>query len=323
MPLATPARSIEPASPSARIRFIDAHHHLWDPDTAPYPWMSSGARKFMGDTTPVCGRYLLADFRQEASAVDLIGSVHLQCGRRPGDPVAETAWVAAQAQRAGFPIAIVGFCDLGDPAAADILARHSAFPAFRGVRHMLNWGEDQQYRLCERSDLMANPSWRRGFDALARHGLSFDLQVNAWQLTDAAALARAYPDTRIILNHAGLPIDRSTEGLARWRDGLAALAACPNVDAKISGLGMTDPQWTEQSLRPIVETVIAAFGVERCMFGSNFPIDRLYAPYSRYMEVYRSLTAGFSAAARDALFWRTAARAYRIDLPPAATGHLS
>ena len=122
---------------------------------------------------------------------------------------------------------------------------------------------------------------------------------------------------------AGLPIDRSTEGLARWRDGLAALAACPNVDAKISGLGMTDPQWTEQSLRPIVETVIAAFGVERCMFGSNFPIDRLYAPYSRYMEVYRSLTAGFSAAARDALFWRTAARAYRIDLPPAATGHLS
>jgi len=318
MPSVTPARSTEPASPSTRLRFIDAHHHLWDPDTAPYPWMGSGARKFMGDTAPVCRRYLLADFRQEAAAVDLIGSVHLQCGRQPDDPVAETAWIAAQAERAGFPIAIVGFCNLAEPAAPDILARHAAYPAFRGVRHMLNWGEDEQHRLCDRGDYLGDRAWRRGFEALTRHGLSFDLQVNAWQLAEAAALARAYPQTPIILNHAGLPIDRSADGLAQWRDGLAALAACPNVDAKISGLGMTDPHWTGQSLAPIVTAVIAAFGVERCMFGSNFPIDRLYAPYSRYIDAYRSLTAGFTDRERDALFWRTAARAYRMNL--ASTG---
>ncbi len=307
-----PATSIE----AAPIAVIDAHHHLWQPGAGRYPWMQAGDSKFMGDPAPVCTNYEMADFRAEAAAagVDLKASVHLQCGRDVTDPLVETAWIQQQADAARHPIAIIGY---GNPAQPDfdaLLDRHAAYPGFRGIRHMLNWGETERYRLCDRGDYMQDAAWLAGLRRLGARGYSFDLQVNVWQLEEAAIAARALPELRIILNHAGMPFEYRDAGLGVWRRGIAALAACPNTAAKVSGLGMVDPAWDAASVRPLFDFMLEAFGPARLMFASNFPIDRLYGSYGRVYGAYRALAADLSTEERRALFFDTAQAIYRPAL---------
>lgn len=296
------------------LQIIDAHHHWWDP-AAGYPWMRAGAAKFMGDTAPVCQRYEVEDFQREVAAegIELLASVHLQCGRDPQNPAAETAWVQQQAERGGRPVAIVGYAHLADPQLDAWLDRHAAHAGFRGVRQMLNWGDDDRLRLCDRGDYLDDPAWQRGFARLGDRGLSFDLQVNPWQLADAARLAERYPGTTLVVNHAGLPFDDAGSGLAVWQDGMRRLAANPSVCVKFSGLGMVDPHWTADRVRPLFEFLLDRFGADRMMFASNFPIDRLYKRYGEIYGLYSSLSAGLAPPQRAALFAGTAARIYRID----------
>src|SRR5690606_34444090 len=126
---------------------------------------------------------------------------------------------------------------------------------------------------------MRDPLWREGYAQLAPAGLHFDLQTPWWHLDEAAELAADFPTTTIILNHAGLPSDRSPEALAAWRAALDRLARQPNVVAKISGIGMPGKAWTLELQQPVIDGVIAAFGVERCAFASNFPVDSLCASF--------------------------------------------
>ena len=304
-----PATSIE----AAPLEIVDAHHHIWQPGEGRYPWMQAGNAKFMGDPAPVCTNYEMKDLRAEAATagVKLLGSVHLQCGRDLSDPVVETAWVQQQADAAGHPIAIIGY---GNPALPDfdaLLDRHTAYPSFRGIRHMLNWGETDRYRLCDRGDYLQDAAWRGGLGRLAARGYSFDLQVNVWQLDEAAAMAQALPDLRIILNHAGMPFEYRDAGFSVWQRGIAALAACGNVAAKFSGLGMVDPAWDAASVRPLFEFMLEKFGAARMMFASNFPIDRLYGSYARVYDAYRALAADLGASEQQLLFHDTAQAIYR------------
>lgn len=124
-------------------------------------------------------------------------------------------------------------------------------------------------------------------------------------------LAEAYPDTQIILNHTGMQVD-GPDHFDRWREGLADLAAAPNVACKISGLGMGDHEWTVESFRPYVESAIEAFGVERCMFASNFPVDKLFSTYAELFDAFREITRDYSRDERLALFHDNAARFYRL-----------
>jgi predicted TIM-barrel fold metal-dependent hydrolase len=133
----------------------------------------------------------------------------------------------------------------------------------------------------------------------------------------AAELAAAHPDVQVIVNHAGMPTDRDKAGLKAWRDGLALLAERPNVACKISGLAMIDRGWTVDSLRPFVLRVIETFGPERCMFASNFPVEKVHGAFGAFYEAYDTITADFGEAERVLLFGETAARVYR--LPPLTT----
>ncbi|WP_219209692.1 amidohydrolase family protein [Variovorax boronicumulans] len=304
---------------AAPLRIVDAHHHLWDPAEGRHPWMRAGVTKFMGDTAPVCHRYEVQDLQAEARAaepvpIELLGSVHLQCGRNPQDPVEESAWVQQQADRSGLPIAIVGYASLADPQLDALLARHAAAaPGFRGVRQMLNWGDQDRMRLCERGDWLSDAAWQRGFALLGERGLSFDLQVNPWQLTAAARVAERHPGTAVVVNHAGLPFDYRGQGLIEWQNGMRHLAALPSVSVKFSGLGMVDPHWSAASVRRVFDFLLAHFGVARMMFASNFPIDRLYRSYGQVFQSYGELCAGLDPTAREALFSGTASRVYRLD----------
>ena len=146
------------------------------------------------------------------------------------------------------------------------------------------------------------------FRSLKKYDFSFDLQVYPPQMGDAVALAQTHPDTSIILCHTGMPLDRDPDSLKLWRDGMKALAAQPNVTVKISGLGMFDHSWSVDSIRPYVLETIDHFGTERCMFGSNFPVDKLYSSFAAIYDAFKDITSGFSRAEQEALFAGNAER---------------
>ncbi len=159
---------------------------------------------------------------------------------------------------------------------------------------------------------MTDQRWRAGFGRLAGLGLRFDLQTPWWHLGEAATLAADYPDTPIILNHTGLPADRSPEGLAGWRAAMAELALRPNVSVKISGLGQPGRAWTVDANRGIIRTVIDLFGVDRCMFASNFPVDSLCGSFADIFGGFEASVADLTEPEREALFSGNARRIYGI-----------
>ena len=197
-----------------------------------------------------------------------------------------------------------------------VLEGHARHKNLRGIRHAVNWHPDTRKTYVNRPDLIRTEAWRRGFGLLRRFGLSFDLQLYPAQMVGAAALAHAYPDVLIILNHAGMPVDRDEEGLRLWRRGMQQLATADNVVVKISGLGTVDPKWTVESIRPFVLQTIEAFGVARSMFASNFPVDKLFSDFDTLYAAFHEITAGFSVEERRMLFHDNAARYYRLlDVP--------
>jgi len=159
---------------------------------------------------------------------------------------------------------------------------------------------------------LAETDWRAGFGKLARHGLSFDLQLYPSQMAEAVELADAHPDIPLIINHAGLPTDRDEAGMAVWRAGLKALAERPQVSIKISGLGITDRAWTPDSIRPVVLECIDIFGARRAMFASDFPVERVHGAFDAFYSAFDAITADFTAEERDRLFAANAEAIYRI-----------
>ena len=296
------------------IAFVDAHQHFQDIETHYYPWLCDVDRpaQLEGDLSPIRRNYLPADYLLDMKPVQLVKSVHIQNGWDPHDPVGETRWLQGLADAHGFPHAIVAFADLAAPDAAATLQAHCAFPNMRGIRQILNWHREPTYRVAPRADMMDDADWRRGFGFLSRYGLSFDLQIYWPQMESAYRLAKSYPDTLIILNHFGMPIDRSPEGISSWAAALAQLAQAPNVRIKISGLGLGHPHWTAQDTVPLVQRAIDTFGADRVMFGTNLPVDRLFSTTEAILDAYDIAVRNFSPAERESLFQLNAEMAYRI-----------
>jgi predicted TIM-barrel fold metal-dependent hydrolase len=297
------------------MQVVDPHIHLWNVQTHHYPWMASAGRNFMGPCDPILSTYELREFLADAEGVDVLKVVHIDAAHDPAQPLAETRWLQSLADAPGsrgMPNGIVAYADLSAPDVDTLLALHASHAHVRGIRQTLNVHADPYYDYVGRH-FMREPAWRRGFALLARHRLSFDLQIYPSQMGEAVELAAAHPQTPIILNHTGMFVDRSSvEGWRTWRDGLHALARCPNVHIKVSGLGMIDHHWTLESLRPYVLEAIDAFGTERAMFASNFPVDRLYSSYAALWQAFDRIVGGATPGERHALFRGNAERIYRI-----------
>jgi predicted TIM-barrel fold metal-dependent hydrolase len=291
------------------IAIVDPHMHLWDLQQIRYPWLTPPLPVgITGDVGPIAKTYLPADYHADHQGWTVTRNVHVEAGADPRDALAETEFLHALDEA---PDAIVAYADLGDVAAERLLAEHRRIDRVCGVRQILNWHADPKKTYTKR-DLLADPNWRSGFALLRKYELSFDLQIYPSQMQDAAALAARHPDTQIVLNHTGMPVDRDAESIALWRDGMAKLAAQPNVAVKISGLAMLDWRWTVESLRPFVLDTIDRFGTGRAMFASNFPVDRLFGGFSDFFGAYHTIVSGFSADEQRALFADNAARIYRL-----------
>lgn len=285
--------------------------------------MARGVRRFFGDPTPIQKNYLVTDYLADTQGVPLQRSVHIQVGTAGADAVRETAWlqsVAESTEGRGFPHGIVAFCDLSRSDAARRLDAHSRYPNLRGIRQIIGRSPEEDLRTGS-DKILDNPVWCANLARLAKLDLSFDLQIIPQQLDRARRLLAGIPELAVALCHCGSPWDQSTEGLASWRSGLQKLATLPNVYCKISGFGMFDHGWTVASIRPIVEAVLDIFGVERCMFGSNFPVDKLYSEFSRIWRAYDEITCQYSANERQQLFAGTAHRFYRLTVDQEADTH--
>jgi predicted TIM-barrel fold metal-dependent hydrolase len=289
----------------ADMKIIDAHHHFWDLDRNLHPWLTDAGRiPFRyGDYAAIRHNYLPTDFRTDTEGFDIAGSVHIEAEWNPMDPVGETAWLETIRAAHGLPSVCVTQAWLHHEGIDSVLARQSAYSFVRGVRH----------KPPEPPGFMEDTCWHRGYALLGRYGLSFDLQTPWTRLAEAFALAREYPDTQIVLNHTGLPADRGREGLAAWRAAIRLFAEAPNVAVKISGIGIADKPWTAAANREIVLDTIEIFGVERCMFASNFPVDSLVATYDDIFNGFMEIVSGFSGSEQEMLFHDNAVRYYRID----------
>jgi predicted TIM-barrel fold metal-dependent hydrolase len=321
----TREEALEPALP-----IIDAHHHLWGAPREPY---------------------LLDDFLADSKGGhDIRASVFIECDthyREEGDalfrPLGEVEFVAQAARQAAarpgprVAAAIVGCADLTAGAAirpvleAQIAAGDGRF---RGLRVISAWHPDPAARGSLATPppmLLLEPAFREGFAQLAPLGLSFDAWMYHTQLAELRDLADAFPDTPIVLNHLGGTIgigpyaDRGRHVRAAWSAALRDLSHCPNLHLKIGGLGMRlfgfgaheqpRPPSSEalaEQWRPMVEIAVEAFGARRCMFESNFPVDKAGIGYTTLWNAFKRITARWSAAERAALFHDTAARFYRI-----------
>lgn len=294
---------------------IDAHHHLWDISLGRHPWLSAaaGKRGGLGELGPLRRDYLPADYRRDARRHAVVGTVHVEAGWQAGDCVGETRWLETLDKVGGVAARYVVHVPLAAPDAAALLEAQAAFARVVGVRDILSWDPDPARRFAARDGIMDEPSWRAGLTLLARHDLAFDLMVFPRQLAGAARLAADFPEQPFVLNHCGSPIDRDSEGMARWRDGLRALAARDNVLIKISDLVAYDHDWTLDSLREVVLTCIESFGTDRAMFASDFPVAGLHASFDEVYDAFKAITADLSVQEQRALFHDNAARTYRLE----------
>lgn len=292
---------------------IDPHHHLYDLKTGNYPWLQGPMLdRVFGDYSAIRKDYLMDDFLADIKNQNVVKTVHLQVEYDHNDPVAETRWLQSVADKHGYPHGIVGFADLSSRDVQRVIEAHLEFPNVRGIRQCLNFHRDPVKTFIDNPHLMSDSQWRAGYGLLKRYDLSFDLQLYYTQMEEAVALAKAFPDTPIVLNHTGMPVDRSPAEIDAWRKNMKLLASAPNVSCKISGLGMGDWKWSVDSIRPFVLDAIEAFGVERCMFASNFPVDKLFSRYDAVFNAFKEITKEFSHEERRALFHDNAARVYRL-----------
>jgi predicted TIM-barrel fold metal-dependent hydrolase len=289
---------------------VDAHQHFWDPITNFHPWLSGEADiEFRyGDYHAIKRRYMPDDYLRDTTGYKICETVYIETEWDPSDPIGETRYATDLSKRYGVPNAIVAQAWLHRADAAELLARQATFELVRSVRHKP--GGPARPNEAGRS-LMCNEAWRRGFSLLSHHGLHFDLQVPWWLLDEAFHLARDFPRTTIILNHTGLPSDRSEDGLRAWHAAMSRLANAPNVLVKISGLGQQGVAWSASANRWIILETIAIFGVERCMFASNFPVDSLCASFDTIYSGFNRTVALLTLSQQERLFCGNARAIYK------------
>jgi predicted TIM-barrel fold metal-dependent hydrolase len=296
---------------------IDPHIHLWDLGLDRHPWLrpTGGAIQALGDLDAIRRNYLVEDYRRDAASQNVVASVHIEAAwDRADDPLAEIEWLETLDKSSGVAARYIGFADLTAPDAAAALDRLSHVTRCVGVRQMLSWHPSQPAKcFAPRPGIADEADFRRGVELLARHDQILELMLYPYQAEEVARLAHDFPGQTFIINHCGSPIDRDREGMARWRKGLKLLGSSPNTQIKISALTAYDQSPTPDSLREVALHCIESFGVERSMFGSDFPVGRLWTSFDTIFDGFKATVRDFSEAEQSSLFYGNARRVYRMD----------
>ena len=273
------AISLEPA----KRLIVDSHHHFWDLTKNYHPWLCDEppiAFRY-GSYAAIKKNYLLSDYLQDTTRYQLQGSVYVETEWDPSDSKGEVQYVQELRKSQRLPSVAVMHVRLNDMDASEKLEFQSSF----------NFVE-----------------------ALSKFGLRFDLQTPWWHMKEAQSLARAYHNTSIIINHSGLPSDRSKEGIEAWTKAMKMASECPNISVKISGIGIPNKPWTAEANRQVVKPLIELFGIDRCMFASNFPVDKICASFDEIFLGFEEIVSDLTDGEQDKLFRLNAVRTYDMGL---------
>jgi len=290
---------------------IDAHHHIWLQKDL--PWLLGPEQpRIFGPYRAIMRDYTIHEYQADLAGTGITKSVYVQANWAPNWFMDEAAWVQSQGEACGMPNAIVGYADFTTGDVRDQLDRLKPYDRMRGIRQQFHWHENPTYCFAANPDLCRNPTVQKNIARLGDYGWSFDLQVFPSQMAGAVELANACPHITFILQHAGMLEDTSDAGRREWRDGMTALADCPNVVTKLSAFGTfihrNDPDFIED----MIVSTEKIFGADRCMFGSNFPIEKLWTSYTELFNAFTMGAKSLSKNKQSAIFNDTAARVYGI-----------
>ena len=288
----------------AELPFVDTHFHLHDmkrPELR-YAWLEPASiHGYLGNIDALKAQhYWIDDFIAESRFHNVKKAIHVQAALGIPDPVEETKWLTEFNKRTGLPTAIVAEVHLARPDAADVMARHMEYPNVRGVR---DFG-DGRY--------LIDPAWQAGFSHLAKHDLVSCIDTRITLVDDMMKLAAKFPNTLICIDHCAIPEKRDPEYFKLWRKAMDTYASADNIVMKVSGLGMGDWRWTIDSIRPYVLGCIEAFGTDRIVMGTNWPVDRLFSSYPDVINAYAEIIKGFGRDDQVKLFSANAERIFRI-----------
>ena len=290
---------------------VDAHHHIWR--QADLPWLQGpSVPRIFGDYDAIKRDYLIDEFLRDLVGTGVTKSVYVQANWPAARAVDEVAWVQGVADASGWPHGIVGFADLTLDTAAETMRAQAHFALMRGVRQQLHWHENPLYRFAARPDVMNDARFRKNLAMLQDYDWLFELQVFASQMVDAAKLAHDFPDITFVLQHAGMPEDRSPQGLKAWREGMERLADRANVIAKLSAMGTFVRRNDPAHVAAIVHETVAIFGADRCVWGSNFPIEKLWARYADVLDATVQALSTLPYAEQRMILFSNAVRIYRL-----------
>ncbi len=293
------------------MKIIDAHHHIWR--QADLPWLLGPTQpRIFGAYDAIKRDYPIEEYLEDIAGSGVEKSVYVQANWAPNWAEDEVAWVQETADRTGWPHAIVGYCDMTVPDARPALDKLAKYPLMRGIRQQFHWHENEQYRFARTPDLCRDANVQRNVAYLRDYDWSFDLQVFADQMDGAAELAEACPKITFILQHAGMLEDLSDDGRANWKAQMRKLAKQENVVSKLSAFGTFIHQNDAAHIERILHDTVAIFGAKRCLYGSNFPIEKLWTSYGELMRAFLKAANDLSAGRRKAIFYDTAKRVYRL-----------
>lgn len=304
---------------------IDAHHHFWDPIKNDHPWLKPDVLiPFRyGDYTPIKKVYYPNDYFKDVGSINVVGTCYMETEWNPEDPTGESDFITKVAYDTGYPNAVVGQAWLHHDDIESVLKAQSSYTLMRSVRHKPQ-GPSEYKDLGTCKTLMSDNKWKKGYELLDKYNLMFDLQTQWWNFPEAIELANEFPNTTIILNHTGLPAQRSHEGLALWHKNMAKLSECANVMVKISGIGLKNTPWTVDNNLWIISETISMFTPDRVMFASNFPVDSLCGSFEDIFHGFMTVCAmkGYSQAAQRKMFYENVKRVYRTIDPSDLKGKI-
>ena len=292
------------------LDWVDAHHHLWDLSHIQYPWLlDRGGVRFFGQPDPIRRNYLSSDFADDIDR-RISRSVHIQVGSAAQDEVRETAFAqSCSSSSAGcFPSAAVVAIDLGQTDIQSKLESHLAFDLTRGVRHIIGKSAEENSSL----PVFVPEVWIDNWKLLAEHNLSFDLQLTEDQYEVVLAALSEVPGLKVSICHFASPWDQTEAGLNRWKNWMKEFASLPNTYMKLSGFSMFKWRWDEAEFIRWALAAVEIFGVERCMFGSNFPVDKLYVSYGDLFAAWNKVASHFSPSDGAYIAGNTAKNFYRL-----------
>lgn len=288
--------------------------HLWDLKNN-YPWLTTDVPALInlgGNYDSLKKDFLVEDYIALTKKQNIVKSVHVEAFGFDGNPALETAWLQKQADQYGFPHGIVAHAELHETNVEDVLKQHCQYPNIRGIRMALNYHKDSRYQMANKGDYFEDKQWRKGYSLLAKYHLSFDLQVFDHQINDVVGLVKEYSDINVIIEHFGWPLDISETGFKQWQHRMAAIAECPNVSMKLSALGWVFKNAGATVLQTYIAEAIKIFGIDRCMFGSNFPPDSLFYNFDDLIITFKDIVSVYSEEQQSKLFYNNAKRIYSL-----------